>query len=83
MADKQTEKARVGRKRGPTVWRRISICIPDDVVRHVEAVAALDGVTRSACITRACRAVAPLPPPEPDDTALRRYLERVGGRYIP
>lgn len=61
MTDKATEKGkRRGRPKGETVWRRFSVCIPDEVVRHIEAVAARDGVTRSACIARACRDLVPL-----------------------
>ena len=76
----------MARPRGRTVWQRVSITIPADVLARIDEEAAAQGQTRSAWMVAA--ALQALPAPDvrlvdvtDDETPLLDYLRRVGGRH--
>ena len=64
------------RPKGKTVWRRICITVPDSLLRKVDAAC---GKSRSAYIVKAVEAYKPSPA---DDSSLRAYLRKAGGRHF-
>ena len=76
----------MARPRGQTVWRRITLTVPADVLARIDEEAAAQGQTRSAWMVAA--ALQALPAPDvrlvdvtDDETPLLDYLRRVGGRH--
>lgn len=76
----------MARPRGQTVWQRVSITIPADVLARIDAEAAAQGQTRSAWMVAAALQTLPAPDVrlvavDDDEAPLLAYVRRVGGRH--
>lgn len=76
----------MARPKGQTVWRRITLTVPADVLARIDAAAKEQGQTRSAWMVAAALQALPAPDVQlvavtDDETPLLDYLRRVGGRH--
>lgn len=78
----------MARPRGQTVWRRVTLTIPDDILERIDAEAAEQGQTRSSWMVAASLQALPRPDvrlvavdDQEEDAPLLDYLRRVGGRH--